>query len=131
MTAKQLAKIFVIFFMINFVLVYLANRFFPSNVVLGTYFHSVNMALIYSSVALTLLVAGILSGVNCLLEQLKSDFFQGRILVMLFLANSVSVWLVGRMAQYLGMGISSWFVAVVLGLVLALVQKMTLRQVLK
>jgi hypothetical protein len=50
---------------------------------------------------------------------------------MLFLANSISVWLVGRMAQYLGMGISSWFVAVVLGLVLALVQKMTLKQVLK
>jgi len=46
-----------------------------------------------------------------------------------FLVNVAGVWLVGRLAENLGMGISSWWVAVILGLVLTAVQKVVARKV--
>ncbi|MCG2702141.1 hypothetical protein L6273_03260, partial [Candidatus Parcubacteria bacterium] len=45
--------------------------------------------------------------------------------------NTVGVWLISRGSNQFGVGIKSWFVAVVLGLVLSVVQSMVMMQTKK
>ena len=121
-TTHQLVTMFVLFFVVNFCITYFANKMFPDNIVLGTHFHSLLAALIFSNTALTIVVTGAISSFNHLSESINAKFTDGHWFTAYYLANFVGIWIVARFAYWLGMGISSWAVAAILGVVFALAQ---------
>jgi len=106
--------------LVNGLLVWLSNMIFPSQVVLGTACISKMWAVIYSAVALSIINMFLLP----LAEKVKDKRMVSNLLV-----NVVGVWLVGRLADNLGMGISSWRVAIVMGLMMTATQKVVARKV--
>jgi uncharacterized membrane protein YvlD (DUF360 family) len=94
---------FLIFWVINSLLLYLSTLAFPGNFVLGTYRYSVLVAAIISGFVWTLLL-WISKPVQIRLkikgELKKSVFFFG--------VNFVSLWLVARFAPYTGFGVTNF-----------------------
>ncbi|MBI5151300.1 MAG: hypothetical protein HZA34_01870 [Candidatus Pacebacteria bacterium] len=109
-------------FAANGLVISLANTWFPQYVVLGT----VNISALWA----VLLSAGVLA----LIGTLTMPFFQeyesrrGRMLsdkewmVGYLVVNFVGVWLVARVSEIFGLGVTSWMVVLGLAAVLDLVQ---------
>jgi len=104
---------------VNSVVVYLASMFFPDSVVLGTSTIPPLLAAVIGGVLLTLVG----SFIDALVRQSNIKVPDERVWGAIYgVINIVSVWLIARGAVYTGMGITSLWVAVVLGVVLTLVQ---------
>lgn len=131
LTARQLEVMFIFFFLANCVVIYLANHLFPNNVVLGTYFHSPLMALIYSMVVLTLATTGAVPVIEYLFQVTKAESTEIHWIILSFLLNFVSVWVVARLATFLGMGISSWRVVAILAIILSLSQRVVVKTIIE
>lgn len=129
MTARQLGVMFVFFFLANCVVIYIANRLFPSNVVLGTYFHTLPMALVYSMTVLTIMTTGAAPVIEFFLKMTKAELTELFWTVLYFVLNFVVVWAVARLAVYLGLGVSSWRVVAVLAIILALCQRIVVEAI--
>lgn len=120
-----------VLFVVNGLVVLLANSLFPQQIVLGTQYITKGWAVIHSVGTLALLNTFALPFVR---EYEKSG---GKMLtptewmVAYFIINFVGVWVVARFAQQLGFGISSWMVALVLAAVLDVVQGAAMMQVEK
>ena len=120
-----------VLFAVNALVVLLANSLMPQQVVLGTQFISKGWAIIHSMGTLALLTTFAVPFVR---EWEKS---RGKMLAsyewmcVYFVLNFVGIWLVTRLAEQLGFGISSWVVALVLAVVLDVVQGMAMMQVEK
>ncbi len=104
------------FFTVNSLVIWLANMFFPSYVVLGTEWITRCWAIIHSM--------GTLALVNVFTASCGQE--DKRMMTGL-VVNSVGLWLIARLAKQLGLGISSWLIVVMLGLVLSAVQRKMLR----
>ena len=120
-----------VLFAVNALVVSLANSLMPQQVVLGTQFISKGWAIIHSMGTLALLTT---FAVPFIREYEKS---RGKMLsstewmVAYFVLNFVGIWLIARLAEQLGFGISSWVVALVLAIVLDVVQGIAMMQVEK
>jgi len=94
---------FLIYWVVNSLLLYLATLVFPGNFVLGTYRYSVLVAAVISGFVWTLLT-WITKPVQIRLkvrdELKKSVFFFG--------VSFVSLWLIARFAPYTGFGVTSF-----------------------
>jgi len=111
---------------INGLIVWLSNLIFPARVVLGTGTISLLRAIIQSAVVLALVnILGIIvlrqyeKGKNRKLEDIERG-------VIYFLLNTVAVWVIARLAVWVGMGISSWLVAVAIGAVLTAIESVVI-----
>jgi hypothetical protein len=122
MSAAQLSLTFVAWMIAHSVIFYLANRFFPEAVVLGTHLFSTWQAVLYSSLVFTLITVGSIPVVEMLAAAIKRTLTGMDWMVLYFVINTVGIWIVARFAEQLGLGISSWVVAVVLALVIDAVQ---------
>lgn len=129
MTAKQLSLMFVFFFLGNCIVVYLAHRLFPNDVVLGTYFHTPLMALVSSMTALTLVTTGSAPVVESLIQVTKAKLTEPYWIISSFLLNLVSVWVIARFASMFGMGVSSWGVVAILAIILGLSQRVLVKTI--
>lgn len=113
---------YLVLFVVNSLVVFLANQWFGDQVVLGTLHITRGWALIHSMGTLSLIGTFVVPFVRKLEER------QGRMLtskewMMGYLViNVIGVWLVSRFAEQMGFGITSWRVAIVLGVVLNLIQ---------
>ena len=120
-----------ILFVVNSLVVYLANLWFPQNVVLGT------QAL--TPLSALLLSMGVLSLINTLATPFMNQYEKGRKkslapkdwMLAYFGLNFVSLWLITRAAEQLGLGITSWVIAAVLAVVLDLAQGAAMMQLEK
>lgn len=113
---------FAILFVVNALVIYFANLWFPLHVVLGTATISLLWALVLSAGSLALI--GILS----------MPFFheweirRGRILTSMewmlgyFVLNFVGIWLITRASEIFGLGVTSWVVVLILAFILDVVQ---------
>lgn len=101
---------------------FIANAIFPANVVLGTYSLTPAWALIL--VAEKLALIGVLAMPFVTYQEWKreKDFSPRDWMLTYFVVNTVAIWLISRFAANLGFGISSWFVAILLGAALDWVQ---------
>lgn len=129
MSARQLTITFVVWFIAHLAIFFLANRFFPQAVVLGTNIFSPIEALLYSMVVLTLITVGFIPVVEMIASSAKRSMSAMDWMVTYFVINTVAIWLVARFAEQLGMGISSWVVAVVLALVVDAAQGLLITKV--
>ena len=105
------------FFVVNSFVVLTANLLFPDYVVLGTEWINKYWAVIHSM--------GTLSLVNVLTTPCDGETKRMRS----FIVNLITVWVMGRLADNLGMGVSSWIVVILLGLFLNAMQKKLLMSV--
>lgn len=129
MNFAQLSTALVSFIIANTIVVLLANMFFPQAVVLGHHRLSPLLGAVYAMSFVALIGVGVMPVVEYLANQKGTQLTNTHWLILYWVVNAGGVWLVGRFAEIVGMGISSWIVAVILGLVLDLVQGKLMKDV--
>ena len=127
-----LVKTYFLLLIVNSVVIYLANLFFPNNVVLGTMNIPMWWAILCSMGILALLGTFAVPFVR------EAEFKRGgRVfsskewMILYFILNFIGVWVIARMATFVGLGISSWIVALILAIVLDVVQGFAMMQLEK
>lgn len=116
---------------VNILTVYLAHIIFPDQVVLGTEFISLPWALLHSMGLLSLI------GTFAIPFFHEKERIMGRMLnskewmIGYFVLNFISIWVIARFAEQLGLGIRSWLVALVLALILDFVQGISMMKLEK
>ena len=123
----QMIRFFVVFYLVNALVVFLATALAPTQVVLGTHLFSPMTALLQSMAVFTLIVVGAMPVIELLANHFKLKLTDRHWMVSYWLINAAGLWMVGRFAQLLGLGIAGWLVAVILGLVLDIVQGMVVK----
>ena len=119
------------FFAVNSLVIWLANIFFPSYVVLGTEWITKGWAIIHSMGTLALVNVFTAPCVQECETRGKKVLSSSERMGAYFVVNSVGLWLIARLAKQLGLGISSWLMVVMLGLVLSVVQREVVKWVKK
>lgn len=131
MTLTQLSVMFVSFLVANSVVVYLANKFFPMAVVLGTHLLSPFTALIQSMLLFTLLIVAVMPVVEIAIAALELKVKDLHWMILYFLINSAGLWVTARFAEMMGLGLSSWVVVLILAFVINAAQGVTFKLVVK
>lgn len=119
--AMLVASYFVLF-LVNAIIIYFANKFFPQHVVLGVCSLPLFWAIIHSMGTLAMLNAFIIPFIRKYEDKRGKMFSNKEWMLLYFVLNTVGIWILARFAERFGMGISSWRVAVVLGIVLDIAQ---------
>ncbi|HJX01703.1 MAG TPA: hypothetical protein VJ348_00840 [Candidatus Humimicrobiaceae bacterium] len=110
------------YWIINFIIIFLVSKIFPGNVVLGTWRFTGVEAAIYSSFWLTFFIwvvwdFMIAKGFDFSVDSLSWIYF--------FVINAAGIWMVARFAWLLGMGISSFVWAIIIGILVTVAQRLT------
>ncbi len=118
----QLSAAFVSFVLVNSIITLIADALFPQAIFLGNDLLTPFAALLYSMLLVSIMAVGVMPVVEYLanLSQLKLTNLHW--LILYWLVNTGALWLAGRFAAVIGFGISSWLVAVLLGLAFNLAQ---------
>lgn len=130
-SGKQIGAAFVLFLAANFVILYLANKWWPTHVVLGTHFFSPMVALLYTVLPLTILSVGFVPVVEHVMDTTEWKATDYHWLALSFVVNATALWGLTRFAEWIGMGVSSWMVVAAVAVVLTAVQGMLVMGVVK
>lgn len=122
---------FLVLWLVNAVVIYLINAVWGEALVLGTLHLGKTAALLMSSGALALINTFTIPFVNEYESRRGRPMTSSDWMVAYFVINFVGVWLVSRMAVQLGLGISAWWVAAVVAVVLDVVQGIVMMQMEK
>lgn len=126
-----MVKTYVMMLVVNSIVLYLANMFFPQNVVLGTRALSPWWA-VFLSMGTLALVDTFAVPFARVVENLKGRMLTSQEwMTKYFLLNFLGVWLISRFSEQFGLGVSAWYVVVILALVLDFVQGMVMMQMKK
>lgn len=117
-TGLTLVYSFFVLFAVNAAVVYLANKLFPADVVLGTYSISPWWALHHSMTKLSLIAVFAIPFVYYHEWKRGKDYSPKEWMLAYFVVNVVGIWMITRFAENMGMGISHWWVAVLLAVAL-------------
>ncbi len=109
-------------FLVNSLVIYLANLFFPRFVVLGTASITRLWAIIHSMSTLSLINVFAIPFVREYENKKGKMLDSKQWIIAYFLINFVGLWLIARFADNLGLGISSFVVALVLAIPLDVLQ---------
>lgn len=118
-----------VLFVINAAIVWLANALFPNNVVLGTWSISKPWAIIHSMGILALIDTFTIPFIRICELKYKKNLTSMHWMIIYFLVNTGGIWLIARFAGEIGLGISSWLVAILLGIVFDLFQGLGMKWV--
>lgn len=121
-SSRQLAIMYPLMFAVNALVVYFASKFFPSNVVLGTFYISQGWSLVHSMGTLALFNILAIPVIEYYQEKRGKKISDKEWMIKFFLLNFAGVWLLARFSNQLGFGITSWRVALSLALVLDFLQ---------
>jgi len=131
MSARVLSVTFITWMIGHSSILYLANALFPSHVVLGTNQFSSLQGLFYSMLVFTLIAVGSIPITEYIAILQKKTLKTMDWMVIFFFVNVVGIWLVARFAEQLGLGISSWLVAVALAVVFDIAQGVLVSKVVR
>ncbi len=113
-------------FLVNYLVLHLANMFAPMNVVLGTSSISHWWAMYHSVLAFTLIGTAVMPLVSYYEWKNKVTLKPKDWMLLYLVVNFVALWAISRFAENLGLGISSWVVVLVLAAIFDLVQGMAM-----
>jgi uncharacterized membrane protein YvlD (DUF360 family) len=126
MTTKNpglvLVTTYFVLFVVNSLIFTLANSIFPNQVVLGTEFINFPWAILHSAGVLSLIGTFAIPFFHEKERVLGRNLTSKEWMVGYLVLNFMSIWIIARFADQLGLGISSWMVALVLAAVLDVVQ---------
>lgn len=117
---------FLILFAVNSLVIMIANKLFPTHVVLGTYSISYWWALYHSIFKLTVIAVFVMPFITFYEWKNNVMFTPKQWMLTYFVVNIVSIWEITRFAENLGLGVSSWLVVVLLAVALDWVQGMAM-----
>ena len=104
---------------VNAVVLYLANMFFPTYVVLGNNSLSPLFATVITGFLLSATMALPEPVMKAVGLKTKNELYLALVYIVF---NVVGLWILARLANYVGFGVSSFIVVIALGFVLNLVQ---------
>lgn len=113
---------YLVLFVVNSIVIYFAHMLFPGFVVLGTRSLSVVWAIALGMGVLSLINTFAIPLMRVYENKRKRTFSTNEWMISYFLLNFGGVWLIARGSAQLGLGITSWVVALVLAVVFDLVQ---------
>jgi len=117
-TALNFVYSFVVLTFVNYLVLFLANKFFPSAVVLGTASLTPAWATLLAAEKLAIIGVAVMAFVAYKEYKRNKDFSPKEWMTVYLVVDVAAIWLLARMADRLGFGISSFWVAIVLGAVL-------------
>ena len=113
-TGLILVYSFITLFLTNALVLYFANLLFPKEIVLGTLYLSKGWAIYHSTLIMTV-IGTLLIPIDHFHEAKRNKMYTPKEwMIAYFLVNFVSLWLISRLADNLGLGISAWWVALIL-----------------
>lgn len=113
---------FLTLFVVNNLVLHLANILFPTQIVLGTASISHWWAMYHSMLKLTLVCTFIMPLVTYYEWRNKVVFTPKQWMLTYFVVNTLVLWEISRFADNLGLGFSSWMYIVGFALVLDMIQ---------
>ncbi len=122
----QLAKLFIVTALVNGLVIYLANILAPQAVVLGSARASYSWALIHSAKGLAIIGMLAVPAMEYWQAKRNKVLTMNEWMLAYLVINTGGLWWISRYADDLGLGISSWTVALVLGAVLDFAQGMSM-----
>lgn len=126
-----LVSSYIALFFVNAVVIWLAHGFFPDHIVLGTISLTALWAVILTSGKLSLLNTFAIPFIREYEIRRKKMFSPTDWMIFYFFLNFGGVWLITRFPNQFGTGIKTWFVAVVLAVVLDIFQGVVMMQIEK
>lgn len=117
-----LVKTFFLMMLANAVVFYLANMFFPDNVVVGNMSLSHLWAIILSSGLLSLIVTFAYPFMMQMETQMKRSWSPPEMMGMYLVINVVSLWFITRASHIFGLGVTSWIVVLIMAFIANLLQ---------
>lgn len=122
MSFVQLIMLYVVFFIVNSVVILVANTLFPNLVVLGTHLYSPLQALLQSMAVFSLITVAASPLVEMMASSMKWKLSFEHWIVIYAVINALGLWITARFAEMLGLGIASVTTVIVLALVLDVAQ---------
>lgn len=119
---SQLMTTWFAFLVVTLITYYFFNLLFPTYLVFGTDQISGIAALLQSGALLSLLVVGAIPIIEIIGGALNRKMSDSDWMIIYLAINTIAIWIVSRFAEVVGMGISSWMIALVIGFILTLVQ---------
>jgi hypothetical protein len=119
---------FGVLFLVNALVIALANAFFPTQVVVGTNAISPLWSVIHSMVLLTLLDVFAIPFLHRYERNRKKELTPKDWMIAYLVLNFVGIWIITRFSDQIGLGISGWWVALLLALVLDALQGFVMMQ---
>ncbi len=117
---------FITLFIVNNLVLHLANMLFPENIVLGTASISHWWAMYHSMLKFTMISIFVMLLVTVYEWKNKVVFTPKQWMGTYLVVNFVSLWCISRFADNLGLGFSSWFVILLFAAVLDMAQGMSM-----
>lgn len=130
-TTGQLAKVFFVQLVLNSLVIWLANWLFPSQVVLGTAYFTLGWAVFHSMVMLSLigtLAVPLFEWKQAMMGRslTNKEWMMGYLAV-----NFIGIWVISRFSEQFGLGISGWWVGLLLAAAFDFVQGMGMMSIYK
>ncbi len=122
----HLVATFFLLWLVNAIVLYLANVLLPKQLVLGTMSLSYMAALLLSSGVLAWLATITMPLFTEIEIRKKMVLAPQHWLLGYFVINTIALWVVARFADVLGFGVASWIYVVGLAAVLDILQGMTM-----
>ena len=113
---------YITLFITNAVTISLANYLFPTEIVLGTYALTPSWSLYLAVVELTVVCTMIFPLVYYHEYRRGSEYTAKEWMMLYFAVNTITIWSIARFADKIGFGISSWYIAIILGIILQWMQ---------
>lgn len=113
---------FLITMLVSAVVLYGANNMSPLQVVLGNQSLSLFWALVLSSGVIALVTTFVFPFISDFSAQMKHMLSPMEMMAVFLVVNFATVWLMSRVSQVFGLGISSWLVVLIVSIVLDVVQ---------
>jgi uncharacterized membrane protein YvlD (DUF360 family) len=119
---------FGVMFVVNTVVLYLANMLFPEHVVLGTYSLTPLWSIVLSMGALSLLDTLVMP-FSREIEKWRGRLLQPQDWLAGYLViNFIGVWAITRYSEQFGFGVSTWYVALIFAAAVNFVQGIAMMQ---
>jgi predicted outer membrane lipoprotein len=125
-TGLTLVITYFVLYIVNSLVILLANTLFPENVVLGTACLSLSWAIVHSMGTLAIVNTFAIPLVREYEKRAGRMLPKGQLMLVYFILNTVSVWVIARFAEQFGLGISSWIFAVLLAIVFTITQSIAM-----
>lgn len=116
---------------VNFLVLWLANMWFPMNIVLGNVSMSAPWAAALFGTALSVITVLVTPFVTWREQHMKRNMTPAEMMALFFVVNFVAVWLLTRKSEVFGVGVTSWIVVLALAVVFDFLQGMVMMQVEK
>lgn len=121
-TSAEMAKGFFAQLIVNSIVLTIANKLFPSQVVLGTASFSFGWALFHSMLALSIIGTLCVPLFEWKQKMLNRSLSMNEWMIGYLAINFVGLWVITRFSEQFGLGISAWWITLLIAAVLDFAQ---------